>query len=87
MDNEVPQLIIDHEREQYMDILEDYQRVVEHFLNIARCADGGFDECADYNEVLGIALRASWSLQLEIDTARSIRKREASGEWSKVSDA
>lgn len=33
--------------------------------------------CTYNNEVLGIALRASWSLQMEIDTAKSIRERGA----------
>ena len=50
MGDEVSQLVIDHDRERYMEILEDYQRVVEQFLNIAHVAEGGFDEWDDYNE-------------------------------------
>ena len=63
------------ERERHLETLEDYWRVVDHFISVAHFAEGGYDPDGDYNTVLGIALRASWSLPLRVDTTRSMKER------------
>ena len=64
-----------YEYEAHLFVLYDYRRVVDHFLDVARFAEGGYHASADYNEVLGIATRAEWTLPGMISTAESMLER------------
>ena len=63
------------ERGRHLEILENYQCVVDAFLDVAQFAEGDYNGDEYFDATLGAALRASWSLPMAIDTARSIHER------------